>query len=202
MYTHRAYTHNSVWTLLWLHKFIRNISWKKPSQRGLDPAVYIRTVPIRTAVLEPCCVHIICFEKDHKRSRHSGVQILLCVYAPCLYAQQCLTPAVIAQIISKYFVKEGITAGSRPCCVYTLRAYTHSGVGTLSCLRKLFRKGLYKKLPQRGPEASVCQRTVPTRTAAPCPRSENHLVSQHSFRKQMSRETKPYVVNQRFFRKC
>ena len=141
-------------------------------------------------------------EKICKRIHHSGVQTLLCVYAPCLYAQQCLNPAVITQIYLKCFVKQAITAGSRPCCVYTNCAYTHSGVGTLLCLHKFFRKGSYKKLSQRGPEASVFQRTVPTRTAAPCSRSKNYIVNQHSFRKRISRETKPYVVNQRFFRKC
>ena len=81
----------------------------------------IRTVPIRTAVFEPCCDYTDSFQKVRKRSHHSGGQTLLCVYAPCLYAQRCLSLVVTAQILSKRFGKEATTARSRPFSVYTHR---------------------------------------------------------------------------------
>jgi hypothetical protein len=78
-------------------------SQKKPSQQGPDPAVCIRTVPIRTAVFEPCCDCTNSSQKVRKRSHHSGGQTLLCVYAPCLYAQRCLRLVVITQMLPKKF---------------------------------------------------------------------------------------------------
>jgi len=159
VYRYCAYTHNGGWTPLWTHKWLRFSFPKKSLPQVPDPAVCIRTVPIRTAVFEPCCDYTNSFQKVRKRSHHSGGQTLLCVYAPCLYAQRCLSLVVITQVLPKKFAKEAATAGSKPFSVYTHRAYTHGGVWPLLRLHKFFRKG-----PQKNP-SQWCPRCVYTHRA-------------------------------------
>ena len=124
------------------------------------PFLLYASMQVKTNVckpeFQPFCDYANSSDKNCKRIHQSGVQNLLCVYAPCRYAQQCLHPAVITQMYLKYFVKEAITAGSRPCSVYTHRAYTHNSVCTLLCLHTCIRNILWKKPSHWGLDPAVC----------------------------------------------
>ena len=85
-----------------------------------SPVVCIGTAHIRTTVVEPRREHTNDFDFLSPRSHYRRFQTLLCVYAPCLYAQ--------------------VTAVFEPCYDYTnslqkvRKRSHHSGGQTLLCV--------------------------------------------------------------------
>ena len=140
-----------------------------------SPVVCIGTAHIRTTVVESRCEHTNDFDFLFQRSHYRRFQTLLCVYAPCLYAQRCLSLVVITQMLPKKFAKEATTAGSRPFSVYTHRTEPIRTAVFDPCCDCTNSSEKVRKRTHHSGVPAVCIRTVPIRTAAPYPRNKTNL---------------------------
>jgi hypothetical protein len=104
VYTHRADTHNSVWTLLWLHKFIWNISSKKQVTAGSRPcSVYMHRAYTHNSVCTLLCLHM--YSKYFVEEAITPGSRPCCVYTYFLY---CFTAEPIRMFVNSLGVAQTI----------------------------------------------------------------------------------------------